>query len=53
MVHYYERNNMGLREFIASLLLGLLSVVLPIAIFIGMVAACVSVARWWTDKRGE
>ena len=34
-------------EFLASLLLGLLSVLVPLALFIGAVAVCVSVARWW------
>ena len=39
-------------EFLASLLLGLLSVLLPLALFIGAVAVCVYVARWWIDRRG-
>jgi hypothetical protein len=34
-------------EFVASLLLGLLSVLVPLALFIGAVAVCVYVARWW------
>jgi hypothetical protein len=34
-------------EFLASLLLGLLSVLVPLALFIGAVAVCVYLARWW------
>jgi hypothetical protein len=37
-------------EFAASLLFGLLSVLLPITIFILMVAVCVVVARWWISR---
>jgi hypothetical protein len=40
----------SLEEFAASLLFGLLSVLLPLVIFVGMVAACVSVARWWIRR---
>jgi hypothetical protein len=40
-------------EFAASLLFGLLSVLLPIAIFILMVAVCVYVARWWINRRSK
>jgi hypothetical protein len=36
-------------QFAASLALGVLSVVIPLALFIGVVAACVWVARWWTS----
>ena len=39
-------------EFLASLLFGLLSVLLPLALFISAVAVCVSVARWWINRRG-
>jgi hypothetical protein len=38
-------------EFLASLLFGLLSVLLPLALFIGAVAVCVYVARWYIDRR--
>jgi hypothetical protein len=39
-------------EFAVSLVLGILSVLLPLLIFISMVAACVYVARWWIDRKG-
>jgi hypothetical protein len=39
-------------EFAASLLFGLLSVLLPLVFFVLMVAACVSAARWWIDRNG-
>jgi hypothetical protein len=38
-------------QFAASLLIGLISVLLPLALFIAMVAVCVSVARWWIARR--
>jgi hypothetical protein len=38
-------------QFAASLLLGLLSILLPLLAFISMVAACVYVARWWIDRK--
>jgi hypothetical protein len=38
-------------QFAASLALGFLSIVIPLAIFISMVAACVYVARWWIDRK--
>jgi hypothetical protein len=37
-------------QFAASLVLGLLSILLPLIVFISMVAACVYVARWWIDR---
>jgi hypothetical protein len=42
----------SLGQFAASLVLGLLSILLPLVIFISMVAACVYVARWWIDRKG-
>jgi hypothetical protein len=39
-------------EFLASLLFGLLSVLLPLALFVAAVAVCVYVARWWLDGNG-
>lgn len=42
---------MSAGEFAASLLFGILSVILPLLLFIGMVAACVYVARWWIDRK--
>jgi hypothetical protein len=38
-------------QFAASLALGALSILLPLLIFISMVAACVYVARWWIDRK--
>jgi hypothetical protein len=38
-------------QFAASLLFGLLSILLPLAVFIAMVAACVYAARWWIDRK--
>jgi len=38
-------------EFAASLVFGLLSVLLPLVIFISMVAIGVYVARWWIDRK--
>jgi len=38
-------------QFAASLFLGFLSILLPLLIFISMVAACVYVANWWIDRR--
>jgi NADH:ubiquinone oxidoreductase subunit H len=40
----------SLGEFAASLLLGIFSVLLPLVIFISMVAALVWVARRWTAR---
>ena len=37
-------------QFAASLGLGILSVLLPLAMFIATVAGCVYVARWWIDR---
>ena len=42
---------MSVGQFAASLVLGLLSILLPLVIFISMVAACVYVARWWIDRK--
>jgi len=38
-------------EFAASLVFGLVSVLLPLVIFICMVAVCVYVARWWIERK--
>ena len=38
-------------QFAASLLFGILSVILPVIFFIGLVAVCVYVARWWIDRK--
>jgi hypothetical protein len=38
-------------QFAASLVLGALSILLPILIVISMVAACVYIARWWIDRK--
>ena len=40
-------------QFAASLVLGFLSILLPLVIFISMVGACVYVARWWIDREAE
>jgi hypothetical protein len=37
----------SLGQFGASLAIGILSMLVPLAIFISMVALCVYVARWW------
>jgi hypothetical protein len=37
-------------QFVLSLVLGILSVLLPLVIFISMVPVCVYVARWWIDR---
>ena len=42
---------MNFGQFAASLLFGLLSIVIPLAVFISMVAACVYVARWWIERK--
>jgi hypothetical protein len=42
-----------LGNFAASLVLGILSMLVPLVIFISMVAACVYVARWWTDRKSQ
>jgi len=41
---------MSLGQFAASLLQGLLAVLLPLLLFIAAVAALVYIARWWTDQ---
>jgi hypothetical protein len=41
----------SLGQFAASLLLGFLSILLPLLIFISMAAACVYVARWWNARK--
>jgi hypothetical protein len=38
-------------QFAASLVLGFLSILLPLFIVISMVTACVYVARWWIDRK--
>jgi hypothetical protein len=38
-------------QFAASLVVGFLSILLPLLLFISMVAACVYVARWWNDRK--
>ena len=38
-------------QFAASLGLGILSVLLPLAVFVTLVAGLVYVARWWIDRR--
>ena len=43
---------MSFGEFAVSLLLGILSVLFPLVVFISMVAACVYVARWWIARKG-
>jgi len=40
-------------QFAASLFFGFLSIVLPLAIVISIVAACVYVARWWIDRKPD
>ncbi len=42
--------NVSFGEFLASLLLGLLSVAMPLLLFVSAVALCVYVARWWLDR---
>ena len=42
---------MSFAQFAVSLLLGIVSILLPLLIFISMVAACVYVARWWIDRK--
>lgn len=41
---------MSIGQFAASLLMGLLSVLLPLLLFIAAVAAVVYIARWWIDR---
>jgi hypothetical protein len=41
----------SLREFAASILFGILSILLPLIVFASTVAACVYVARKWIDRR--
>jgi len=38
-------------QFATSLLLGILSVLVPLMIFVALVATLVAVARWWIDRR--
>jgi hypothetical protein len=38
-------------QFAVSLLLGILSVLLPVLIFISVVAVCVFIARTWIDRK--
>jgi hypothetical protein len=38
-------------QFAASLLFGILSILLPLVMFIATVAACVYVARWWIARK--
>ena len=52
-MRYYavrRSKNVSVGEFLVSLLLGLLSVTLPLLLFISAVAVCVYVARWWIDR---
>ena len=42
---------MSIGQFAASLVLGLLSILVPLVIFISMVATCVYVARWWIGRK--
>lgn len=44
---------MSLGQFAASLALGLLSILLPLAIFISMVGVCVYLARRWIERKGR
>jgi hypothetical protein len=37
-------------QFAASLFFGILSVLLPLTLFVGTVAILVYVARWWLDR---
>jgi hypothetical protein len=39
-------------QFAASLLSGILSVLLPLVLFAGLVALLVYIARWWMDRKG-
>lgn len=43
---------MTVGQVAASLALGILSIVLPVLIFISTAATCVYVARWWIDRKG-
>jgi hypothetical protein len=38
-------------QFAASLILGILSILLPFLLFISVVATCVYIARWWIDRK--
>ena len=42
---------MSIGQFAASLAFGILSIVLPLALFISLVAACVYIARWWIGRK--
>ncbi len=42
---------MSAGEFAASLLFGLLSVLIPLIIFISLVALGVFLARWWIGRK--
>ncbi len=44
---------MSVGQFAASLLLGFLSILLPLLIVISMVAACVYAARWWIGRNAN
>ena len=44
------KTRVSLGQFATSLLLGFLSILLPLLIFISMVAACVYIARWWIER---
>ena len=41
---------MTVGQFGASLLFGILSVLLPLSLFVAAVAVLVYVARWWIDR---
>ena len=41
---------MSVQQFAASLLFGMLSILLPLVVFISSVAVCVYVARKWIDR---
>ncbi len=40
-------------QFAASLILGILSVLLPLVLFFTLVATLVYIARWWLDRPGK
>jgi hypothetical protein len=40
----------SVQQFAASLVFGILSILLPLVVFISSVAACVYVARKWIDR---
>jgi hypothetical protein len=41
---------MSIGQFAAAIVTGLLSVLLPLLLFIAAVAALVYMARWWIDR---